>query len=250
MELSINNCTEIHFECENTKRKLGIRIWGDRKSFAGLHELLSECWDCESIDMSRAEMCSYIGVISFFSYEVRHTFMGDCLVTLDGKAVKNWDDDMFRLFESEQDRFKVGLELSWPYMLFIMAAWWECLRHQDCPSRVWAVARELTEHIERLLLKLSKTQYPAIEPFIHGAIFAASPYLMHIMMHVHIDYLLISRFSKMSPKRLSGLLETAAYGTYRYDDLQNQLKREAKRLGCSIEDLHENVEDWVYDVEL
>ena len=90
MELSIGNKLQpLHFRFENTKHKLGVRIWGDRRSFHELHELLSECWDCEKADMSRAEGCSYIGVISYFSYEVRHAFMGDRLVTLDGKPVRN-----------------------------------------------------------------------------------------------------------------------------------------------------------------
>ena len=70
MELSINNNLQpLRFRFENTKHKLGVRIWGDRRSFHELHELLGECWDCENADMSRAEGCSYIGVISYFSYE-------------------------------------------------------------------------------------------------------------------------------------------------------------------------------------
>ena len=44
--------------------------------------------------MSSAESCSYIGIISYFSYEVRHSFMGDRLVTLEGKTVKKWNDEM------------------------------------------------------------------------------------------------------------------------------------------------------------
>ena len=106
----------MHFRFENTEHKLGVRIWGDRRSFHELHELLSECWDCENADMSRAEGCSYIGVISYFSYEVRHAFMGDRLVTLDGKLVKEWSDEMFQLFEKEMERFEVGMEMSWRYL--------------------------------------------------------------------------------------------------------------------------------------
>ena len=63
MELSINNNLQpLRFRFENTKHKLGVRIWGDRRSFHELHELLGECWDCENADMSRAEGCSYIGI--------------------------------------------------------------------------------------------------------------------------------------------------------------------------------------------
>lgn len=150
MELSINNNLQpLRFRFENTKHKLGVRIWGDRRSFHELHELLGECWDCENADMSRAEECSYIGVISYFSYEARHAFMGDRLVTLDGKPVKEWSDEVFQLFEKQMECFEVGMELSWPHMLFIMSSWWECLRHQVCPMRVMGIMREFTENIEQ-----------------------------------------------------------------------------------------------------
>lgn len=112
----------------NTKHKLGMQIWGDRDSFHELYELVSECWECADDVMTRAGECSYIGVFSYFCYTVRHTFMGDRLVKLDGKPVMGWSDGMLDLFEEEQDRFEVGMEFSWPQMLFIMASWWECLK--------------------------------------------------------------------------------------------------------------------------
>ena len=55
MEQSINNkMLEPQFRFEYTKHKLGVRIWGDRRSFHDLHELLGQCWDCENGDKSRA----------------------------------------------------------------------------------------------------------------------------------------------------------------------------------------------------
>lgn len=113
MELSINNnVREPKFRFEHTKHKLGVRVWGDRRSFHELHELLGECWDCENTDMSRAEACSYIGVISYFSYEVRHAFMGDRLVMSYGKSIKEWTDELLQLFEEEPEHFEVELLVS------------------------------------------------------------------------------------------------------------------------------------------
>ena len=55
MELSINNkMLEPPFWFEHTKSKLGVRIWGDKRSFHDLHELFGQCWDCENADMSHA----------------------------------------------------------------------------------------------------------------------------------------------------------------------------------------------------
>ena len=217
MGLSIcNHHPLIRFSFEDTKRKQGIRIWGDRKSFHELHELLSDCWNCADGCMSPAEQCSYIGVIAYFSYTVRHTFMGDRLVKMDGKMLKQWDDELVLLFESEQDRFQVGKEFSWPQMLFIMAAWWECLRHQDCAVDILPVIRDFTENIELLLQQRSKLQYPAIEPYIHGAIYAANPYLMHTMEHINVDYLERSRLGRVPLSKLAEMMQCAAFGTMRY----------------------------------
>lgn len=251
MEQSINNkMLEPQFRFEYTKHKLGVRIWGDRRSFHELYELLSKCWDCEDTDMSRAEECSYIGVISYFCYEVRHVFMGDRLVLLDGKPVKEWSDGLFQLFEDETERFKVGMELPWPHMLFILASWWECLKHQECPMRVIGIMREFTKEIEKLLQQRSKTQYPRIEPYLHGAIYAANPYLMHFMEYINSEYLHWSTICRTSLCSLADEMECAAYGTYRYNGYMSTLKKHAKKLGYPIEELRVQVSDSVYDIEL
>lgn len=238
------------FRFENTRHKLGIRIWGDRGSFHELHELLGECWDCENADMSRAEGCSYIGIISYFSYEVRHAFMGDRLVLLDGKPVKGWSDWMFQLFEDEAERFEVGIELSWPHMLFIMASWWECLKHHDCPMVVMNIMREFIENMERMLQSRSKLQYAKIEPYLHGAIYAANPYLMHFMERINYEYLRWSTFSRVSLNTLADEMEYSAFGTYQYDNLMSTLKKHAKKLDCPVEELHVQVDDSIYNIEL
>lgn len=251
MEPSINKkVSALQFWFEHTRHKRGIRIWGDRESFHELHELLGECWDCDDVGMSQSEASSYIGVISYFCYEVRHAFMGDRLVQLDGKPVKEWTDGMFQLFEKDQEHFEVGVELSWPHMLFIMAAWWECLKHRDCPMRAIGIMREFLDNIEQLLQSRSKVQYPHIEPYIHGAIYAANPYLMHFMEHINYEYLRWSTFSRVSLSTLADEMTCAAYGTYQYNDYMSTLKRQAKKLNCPIEELSEQVDEMVYDIEL
>lgn len=157
---------------------------------------------------------------------------------------------MFRLFEEEQKHFEVGVELSWPHMLFIMAAWWECLKHQDCPMRAIGIMREFSDSIEQLLQSRSKAQYSHIEPDIHGAIFAANPYLMHFMEHINYEYLRWSAFSRVSLSTLADEMACAAYGTYQYNDYMSTLKRQAKKLNCPIEELSEQVDEAVYDIEL
>jgi len=45
-------------------------------------------------------------------------------------------------------------------------------------------------------------------------------------------------------------MECSAFGTWRYEDYMSTLKKHAKRLGCPIEELKEQVDETVYDVEL
>jgi len=251
MKLSLcNNAHEVRLEFQNTKHKLGIQIWGDIDSFRELYELASECWIRDDCETTRAEECSYIGVILYFCYTIRHTFMGDRFVKLDGKPVKEWSDDMMRLFEDEPERFMVGVDFTWPHVLFIIASWWECIKRHECPVRVLPIMRQFTENIESLLQERSKTQYPSIEPYINGAIYAANPYLMHTMEHINVEYLFTSKFGKISLRSLADMMRRSAFGTWEYEDYLTTLKKHAKKLGCQIEDLKEQVDDKIYDTEL
>ena len=157
---------------------------------------------------------------------------------------------MFQLFEKEMERFEVGMELSWPHMLFIMASWWECLRHQDCPMRVVGIIREFTENIEQLLLQRSKAQYPRIKPYLHGAIYAANPYLMHFMEHINYEVLRWATFSRVTLNTLADEMACAAFGTYRYEDFMSTLKKQAKKLDCTIEEMRAQGDEWVDEIEL
>ncbi len=238
MELKIDSkLADMHFTFEHKKDKKGICLYGDRESFYKLHSFVSDCWDCEDEMMSQKEACSYIGVIAFFAYEVRHAFMGDRIVFLDGKPLKEWCDELVVCFEKETDRFVLGVELSWPYMFFIMASWWECFRRSDCPVALLPVLREFTENIERLLAKQNRKAYPLIEPYIHGAIYAANPYLMHAMEIVDREYAEPGSYHNNTIQRLAELMQCSAYQTTAYRHLLDTLKRNAKRLNCEIEEL-------------
>lgn len=216
-------------------------------SFLNLHEYLSKCWDCEEEGMSQKESCSYIGVISYLSYEVRHTFMGDRLVKLDGKRVKKWDDEMFRLFDKEQPRFEVGMELSWPHMLFIMAAWWECYRNNSCPVVLLPLMREFAENIETLLLKVGKKEYADVKPFVHGAIYGANPYLMLYMEKVNMAFLMSVYTGKQAMPYLARVMDCSIYHSYQYDAFLIDLMKQAEKYACGIEELQFEADEAIYE---
>ena len=96
----------------------------------------------------------------------------------------------------------------------------------------------------------SKAQYAKIEPYIHGAIYAANPYMMHTMEHINVEYLLCARYGMSSVKDLAEKMEYSAFGNWQYDRYLSWLKKEAKKQGCGVEILREQVDESVYDMEL
>ena len=116
--------------------------------------------------------------------------------------------------------------------------------------RVMGIMREFTENIEQLLQQRSKTQYPKIGPYLHGAIYAANPYLMHFMEHINYEVLRWSTFSRVTLSTLANEMACAAFGTYQYEDFMTKLKKQAKKLDCPIEEMRAQGDEWVDEIEL
>lgn len=134
-----------------------------------------------------------------------------------------------------------------------MASWWECLRHKECPLGTQEVMMEFTENIERLLQQQSKRYYPQLKPYLHGAIYAANPYLMDTMEHVEQYYLQEADFYRRARlNELASIMEYASYGTLKYNDFLSHLKKQARKLKCSIDELRVDVDvdDELYNLEL
>ena len=116
--------------------------------------------------------------------------------------------------------------------------------------RVMGIMREFMENIEQLLLQRSKAQYPRIKPYLHGAIYAANPCLMHFMEHINYEVLRWATFSRVTLNTLADEMACAAFGNYRYEDFMATLKKQAKKLDCTIEEMRAQGDELVYDIEL
>lgn len=73
---------------------------------------------------------------------------------------------------------------------------------------------------------------------------------MHTMEHINEDYLERSRLGRVPLNKLAEMMQCAAFGTMRYESYMAFLQREAKRLGCQVEELKVVIDDSVYDIEL
>jgi hypothetical protein len=219
--------------------KTGVRISGNRKEIMELHELVSQCWDVDHIDFSPEENMSYIGVISYFAYEIRHAFMGNRIIEYEGKYtnIELWSHDMYETFENDMEHFTVGFELPWTHILFIMASWWECYRHIECPTELLPIMRDIEQGIADVIQESEPKNYQYIEPYLHGAIYAANPYLMHAMEQAEYLYKQAWLTRRPTMKRLAEFMTYGAYGTSEYTALHKSLERNAKKYGCSVGEL-------------
>ena len=116
--------------------------------------------------------------------------------------------------------------------------------------RVMGIMREFMENIEQLFLQRSKAQYPRIKPYLHGAIYAANPYLIHFMEHINYEVLRWSTFSRVTLSTLANEMACAAFGTYQYEDFMSKLKKQAKKLDCPIEEMRAQGDEWADEIEL
>ena len=88
-----------------------------------------------------------------------------------------------------------------------------------------------------------------MKPYLHGAIYAANPYLIHFMEHINYECLRWATFSRVSLSTLADEISCAVFGTYQYDDYLSTLKKHAKKLDFPIEELCAQVDESVYDIE-
>lgn len=235
--------TDFNFRYKHTKYGHGLQIWGPIEELREFHFLFADCWDTGENLMTPAENCAYKGVLAYFSYELRHAYMGVRLASLDGKEVKRWTGRTRTLFDDEPQRFEVGFELHWVHVFFILAAWGESLKHVDCTIPVMRAMRALTKGVEELLRERDEKGFSAIEPYLHGAIYSGNPYLMHFMDRAYNEYFFFANRGKVKLTKLAETLNLAVYGSMAYNMIMEMLEDSAKKYGCGIENLRTEIEE-------
>jgi hypothetical protein len=221
------------FKIEVSENRKGVVIWGNRDAFRDTNRLLYDCWG-DADGMSDEEGITYLGVMSFFSYEMRHTSLGDRLVKFDGKPLEEWNDELFNLFETENSRFEVGLEIELAYIIFVLASWFECYRNRNCPQEALSILREMRDGVERAIKKASSTNYPRLKPFLYGALYAADPYLMHTMDYIHVT--LKYAWSRYMME-LAEAMQATIYNSPEFNKLHKKLEDSAAELKCAVHQL-------------
>ncbi len=227
------------FKIEVTEDRRGVIIWGNPDVFYDTNELLYDCWGDDD-EMTDEERITYLGVMSFFSYEMRHTSYGDRLVKFDGEPLEVWEPEHNDLFETDSYRFEVGFEIEWTYILFVLASWFECFRNRNCPPETLPILRDMRDDVERAIKKVSGTNYPRLKPFLHGALYAADPYLMRTMEYVHLD---LKHALTRHMGKLAEAMQATIYNSPEYNKVHKILENGAAELKCAVHELSFDDED-------
>jgi hypothetical protein len=235
------NVADTSLEVELAPKNNGIRIWGNKDSFKLLYNRLNTCIGDDKLTHENEQ--TYIGVILSFLYDVRHVFAGDRLIRMNGMELLDWTENLFKLYKQDDERISVGLELSWPHIIYTLSALWECYRENDCPHELIRLTTALNDAVAELIKPISYGYYDLIEPYLRGAIYGADLYMMHAVCRIQYLFSKSRRNKRTTFLLLAGLLRCSLYGTKEYQDFHEELEAAAKGLHCSVADLSMDYDD-------
>jgi hypothetical protein len=94
---------------------------------------------------------------------------------------------------------------------------------------------DIESKVRRLLKSVSNEYFDLIAPYIDGAIYAANPYLLHVMVRVDKEYERSRR--RPSMKKLADMMRRSLYDTKEYDEFHRLLLSAAAEEHCDVADL-------------
>jgi len=215
-----------------TPRGVGVKLWGTYEDLNHFYEVIGKYWGEErNLTLTGAENRDKL--ISSFSYEVRKAFEGQRL-------------------EKKSDHPEIlgvayfGCEISWVHFLFFLAALKFNMRYCETTKFDIAMVLQVEYWLEKAMKDFDETGARKLIGFIDGGIYEANEYIYHYMRKINMDYVMQGG-GKKAFRELPELLEKAVFLTDEYDVYQNFLENEAKRLGCTVNDLE--IDDDYVDYE-
>jgi hypothetical protein len=90
--------------------------------------------------------------------------------------------------------------------------------------------------LEKAMKVYDPTGARKLAGFIDGGIYEANEYIYHYMRSINMDYVMLGG-GKKAFRQLSGLLKKGVFYTDEYNAYRTFLEKEAKRLGCNVNDM-------------
>ncbi|WP_291858561.1 hypothetical protein [Marinilabilia sp.] len=215
-----------------TPRGIGVKLWGAHEDLNSFYEVIGKYWGEErNLTMTGSENRDKL--ISSFSYEVRKAFEGQRLK----KKIDHSEIDEVQYF---------GAEISWIHFLFFLAALKFNMRYSETTKFDIAMLLQVEYWLEKAMKDFDEIGARKLIGFIDGGIYEANEYIYHYMRKINMDFVMQGG-GKKAFRELPELLEKAVFFTDEYEAYQTFLENEAKRLGCTVNDLE--IDDDYVDYE-
>ena len=215
-----------------TKHGMGVEIWGTYDDLSNFYDFISKFWNNEDkLNLKGYENRDKL--ISGFSYEIRKAY--------EGVRLKRNTSHF-----SQEEYIYFGAEISWVHFLFTLSALKYNMLYAETTKYDISTLLLLEFWIENAMNKFDEVGAKNLTEFIEGGLYAANEYIYHYMRSINLDYDMLGG-GKKAFRKLPDLLQKGVYFTEEYNSFRSFLEKEAKRLGCDVNDIDINDDFFDYD---
>lgn len=214
-----------------TKRGFGVEIWGTFEDLDSFYGVIGKFWNDEQY-MNQVGFEGRDKLISGFSYELRKAKEGRRMTR---------DSSHFSL---EKNKY-LGTKISWVHFLFSISAIRYNMRFYETNKLDISSMLLVDFWLEKAMNEYDEIGAKLLVGFIDG-LNGANENIYQCMRSINLDYFLLGG-GKRAFRKLSNLLCRGVYSTNSYNEYNQLLVKESKRLGCDVRDL--DIEDDHIDYE-
>lgn len=215
-----------------TKKGIGVELWGTHEDLTDIYKVIEKfCYDENKLNIKGFK--NRDDLISGFTYEIRKAY--------EGKRLKR--ETSHFSFE-KLDYF--GVQISWVHFLFSLTALKYNMRYYETTKYDISIFLQIEFWLEKAMKKYDKVGAYNLIGFIEDGLDGANEYIYHYMRIINLDYQKLGG-GKKAFRKLPYLLRRGIFFTDEYNTYKILLENEAKKLGCEVNDLDIDDNDFDYD---
>lgn len=205
-----------------TKRGMGVELWGNYDDLNNLYEVIGKLWNDEN-KLSIKGFENRDKLISGLSYEIRKAFAGNRLK----RKTSHFSQEAVTCY---------GTQISWVHFLFSLSALKYNMRYTETTKYDLSMFLQIEFWLEKSMKDFDEVGSRNLIGFIDDGLYGANEYIYHCMRSVNMDYFLLGG-GKKAFRKLPELLKRGIFFSDEYRVYNTFLEKEAKRLGCAVNDM-------------
>ena len=209
-----------------------VELWGTHEDLNNLYEVLGRFWN----DENKLNINGYENrdkLISGFSYEIRKAFEGSRLK----RKTSHYSFEETEYF---------GTQISWVHFLFSLTALKFNMRYSETSKLDISMILQIEFWLERAMNNYDEIGARNLVGFIDDGLYGANEFIYHYMRSINLDYFLLGG-GKRAFRKLPDLLQRGIFFSDEYKSYKNDLEKDAKRLGCDVNDMDIDDDNIDYD---